>query len=158
MADEGNAITRTETFVVKAVVSDGGYTNIQGTDNVVRKLKQSRKDFPGLVAPFQPGAEVVVEYAEYQGHEFIKTAKQTGKHVPQTTVPTIAEAARQFANSQGQARGMCVKEIGDMARAGKLVSIFGPTTAGKLLAWYRTEILAITSLEGEAMPDLFKQA
>ena len=59
-------------------------------------------------------------------------------------------------DSNGAARGMSVKELGDMMRAGLLSKIFGETIARALTVWYRGEILGITkvSFDGKDLPKI----
>ena len=49
-------------------------------------------------------------------------------------------------NVNGAARGMAVKEIGDMIRAKLLGNIFGDTLAPMLQAWYAKELAEITGV------------
>ncbi|KKM99640.1 hypothetical protein LCGC14_1145890 [marine sediment metagenome] len=74
------------------------------------------------------------------------TATETNVEPPQPP--------KQGYNADGAARGMLVKEMGDMVRAGKLSEIFGPKIASTLITWYRCEVLGISRIEhdGKDLP------
>ena len=72
---------------------------------------------------------------------------------PQTAEKTVAPpkpANPTGYNSDGAARGMSVKEIGDMIRSDDLIGIFGAEIAKELVRWYRRELLGITRIEHDS--------
>ncbi|KKL56342.1 hypothetical protein LCGC14_2246370 [marine sediment metagenome] len=80
--------------------------------------------------------------------ETITTSPQSDNKPPETQ--------KQGYNADGAARGMSVKEIGDMMRAGLLSKIFGETVARSLTVWYRGELLGITKInyDGKDLPKI----
>ena len=73
------------------------------------------------------------------------TLGRTPEDTPRISRETTKEHTPDTQNiGEGAARGMCVKELGDMIRAKYLVPLFGQEVSGELIAWYRSEVLGIT--------------
>ena len=117
---------------------------------------------PHLFDQIQEGRAVKLGYAIYKGREYIVSAKlYDGNVSPPQTEPVHTQAKPVEAkvtpssgyNSDGAARGMLVKEIGDMIRAEKLSPIFGKV-APALITWYRTQVFGVSKVEhdGKDLP------
>ena len=70
------------------------------------------------------------------------------------TEPTMRATESHNKLGEGAARGMTVKEVGDMIRADRLKAVWGQIVAAKLVTWYRGEILGITKIDfdGKDLP------
>lgn len=100
------------------------------------------------------GRAVKVGYAIYKNTEYIATAELfDGKPPPEKQVVPITagvgvpEKQSVKTPQDGAARGMLVKEMGDMMRAGLLTKIFGDDAQG-LIEWYKNEVLTISKKGG----------
>ena len=80
MPQQKPQITRYEVFTVsKATKNNYGDLIVADTQGNERKIGNKRSH---LFELFQPGAEVKVGYSVYMEREYIASAEQTGKHIP----------------------------------------------------------------------------
>ena len=128
-------------------------TDIQGNEY---KVGEKRSQLHGL---FQDGRAVKITWAEYKGKEYISDAELYNpggdtEPTPETTEPPKKTPEPLRPTVAPQARGMLVKETGDMMRAKMLVEIYGKKIASNWITWYRTEALGIAQFpyDGKDLP------
>lgn len=117
----------------------------------------SGSTFDDMAAGIQAGDQVEAEakiegkYLNLKKLNKVGTAGQTPQ-APASPANPVKEAPAKPIEVSGQARGMAVKEIGDLIRASrdtdiKLLTIIFADKAPAVMAWYRKELLGIAGIE-----------
>jgi len=119
MPQQKPQITRYEVFAVsEATKNNYGDLIVTDTQGTERKIGNKRNR---LFEVFQPGSEVKVGYAVYMEREYIASAEQTGKHIPE--VEKVEEAGAQVAKvsiSDVKNRAVALSYAKDAWVAGKI--------------------------------------
>ena len=123
------------------------------TDEYTTFAEDARNLAPGTVidiTDFNQDSQGRKSFKTYEMLQVATTSPVVDEKPPMTHPAVISPQTP----GEGAARGMSVKELGDMMRAGLLTKIFGEPVARSLTVWYRGEILAITkiSVDGKDLP------
>ena len=151
MPDRELKIERYDVVTVKSS-SQNGYGDLLFTDTEGQSHKIGNKR-SNLYDQIIEGRAVKLGYAIYMNKEYIATAElfdgnpPAEKQVAPITAGVEKKEAPTRSPQDGAARGMLVKEMGDMMRAGLLTKIFGDE-ANDLIEWYKNEVLTISKKGG----------
>lgn len=108
-------IVRTEVITVQSTTKnqygDLLVTDTQGKEHKIGVKRSALHDV------FQTGAEVKLGIGNYQNHDYIATAEQTGNHSPTATPSPTATAVKNTAKPESRDRSMALSYAKDVVVA-----------------------------------------